>query len=199
MLPFTSFGYNAALKSRDRLRPIPVQMVLVQMIEIQSSKESPNATIVEARTNLSLTLDRLAAIFLVFSAFTLLVALWPTLMGLWPVMVIAIIHLLIVGWCLRLAWRGNWALERIAIDQDWVTIEHHAMRTHRKTRWPAAWARVELGRKGQQVKVLVGCHGKQQEVGAFLPESERLELARAIETGLGPYTAWSEDPIGKVS
>ncbi|MEM7053180.1 MAG: DUF2244 domain-containing protein, partial [Pseudomonadota bacterium] len=78
---------------------------------VRHAAERPHdcAAHIELLSNLSLTLDRLAGFFLMLSTVTLLVALWPTVMGYWPIMLVAFIHLAIVGWCFRLAWRGHWA------------------------------------------------------------------------------------------
>lgn len=161
------------------------------MIEVQSNEQG-RETVIEARSNLSMTLDRLAAVFLGLSAVVLLVALGPTMLGYWPVLVAAIIHLVLVGWCLRLAWRGNWARERMTIDPESLTIEHYDVHRQSLSRWPAAWVRVAIEKRklGNQ-RVVVACQGRRQVVGAFLPPHEQQALADALNDGLRPVTAWS--------
>lgn len=97
--PFTTaIGYNYADLNTPafRVRTLPVE-------------PEQRVTKIQLRSNLSWSLDRLAGFFLVMSTVTLLVALLPTLMGYWSIMIAAILHVAIVGWCFRLAWRGNWA------------------------------------------------------------------------------------------
>ncbi len=161
------------------------------MIEVLDNPEAPGNSIIEARSNLSMSLDRLAGFFLLLSAVTLLAALFPLIMGLWPVMVIAIVHLLIVGWCLRLAWRGNWARERLLVGPDDLVVEHYDLRRKIRRSWPAAWVRIEIAEAALGDKrVLLRCKGETQQIGAFLPVNERLELANAVREGLRSHSAW---------
>lgn len=161
------------------------------MIEIQHS-DSAAETVIEARSNLSMTLDRLAAVFLGLSAVVLLVALGPAILGYWPILAAAIIHLILVGWCLRLAWRGNWAREKMVIDPETLTIEHYDVHRQSRSRWPVAWVRVgiEERRLGNQ-RVVVACKGRRQVVGAFLPPHEQQALADALNDSLRPLSGWS--------
>ncbi|NBB93299.1 MAG: DUF2244 domain-containing protein [Gammaproteobacteria bacterium] len=133
-----------------------------------------------------MTLDRLALVFLGLSAVTLLVALGPLLLGYWPIMLAAVVHLIVVGWCLRLGWRGNWARECMIIDRDTLAIDHFDARQRTRSEWPVAWVRVlvEERRMGER-QVIVTCHGRRQAVGQFLPTHEKLALADALKESLG--------------
>lgn len=164
------------------------------MIEVQHSQADDDLTVIEVRSNLSMTLDRLAAVFLGLSAVVLLLALGTTIMGFWPIMPVAIIHLALVGWCFRLAWRGNWARERILIGRRDVVIEHFDARRQSRSSWPAAWLRVRVkpGPLGER-KVVVTCQGRRQVIGSFLPVPERLELAETLKRSLRPRSAWSNE------
>lgn len=155
------------------------------VIETRRSSQSRQSGFIEARSNLSMSLDRLAAVFLGLSAVTLLVALGPALLGFWPILVVAVVHLIVVGWCMRLAWRGNWARERLIIDRDRLTIEHFDVRQATRSQWPRAWVRVEVEeqRMGER-RVVVTCHGRRQVIGSFLPTGEKLALARALREHL---------------
>lgn len=161
------------------------------MIE-ETHRETPEQhTLLTVRSNLSMSLDRLVAVFLGLSAITLLVALYPALKGYWPIMVIAMIHLLIVGWCLRLAWRRNWSRERLDIGPDTVRLERVALDSNENLEWPSAWVKVEIAHAGGMPRVFLSYHGRRRELGAFLPANERLDLARAVSRGLRPHSAWS--------
>jgi uncharacterized membrane protein len=150
---------------------------------------------IEVLSNLSLTLDRLAGVFLALSCITLLVALLPTIWGYWPVMVIAIIHLAIVGWCFRLAWRGNWARQDITIDAEQVCVETRTARGGSASRWPAGWVRVHEDRVRGEPRVRLGLHGQMLEIGRFVPPQERAEAARLIRRALMPHSAWSHSRL----
>lgn len=160
------------------------------MIETRHSSEPRQARVIEARSNVSISLDRLAAVFLGLSAVTLLVALGPLLLGFWPIMVAAILHLAVVGWCMRLAWRGNWARETIVIDREKLRIDHFDVRRRTRSEWPSAWVRVEVEeqRMGER-RVLVACHDRRQVIGDFLPVGEKLALADALKESLRPFSA----------
>jgi uncharacterized membrane protein len=160
------------------------------VIDTRHKTEPRQSYVIEARSNLSLSLDRLAAVFLGLSAATLLVALGPTLFGYWPVMAVALVHLALVGWCMRVAWRGNWARETLVIDRDRLQIEHLELGRKSRTEWPTAWVRVEVqnGRMGER-RVFVACHDRRQVIGSFLPVDERLALADALKESLRPFSA----------
>ncbi|QOC24019.1 DUF2244 domain-containing protein [Wenzhouxiangella sp. AB-CW3] len=164
------------------------------MIEVQHSKAGDDLTVIEARSNLSMTLDRLAAVFLGLSAVVLLLALATTIMGYWPIMLVAVAHLVLVGWCLRLAWRGNWARERFLVGRREVVVEHYDHRQQKRTVWPASWLRVKIkeGALGER-HVVLSCQGRRQVIGSFLPVPERLDLARALKECLRPRSAWSDE------
>ena len=164
------------------------------MIEVHHSQTSDDPTVIEVRSNLSMTLDRLAAVFLGLSAIVLLVALGPTIMGYWPVMLAAVIHLILLGWCLRLAWRGNWVRERVLIGHEEVVIEHFDVRRHSRSSWPTGWLRVEIeNRPMGEREVAVTCQGRRQVIGSFLSVQEREKLAQVLNDSLRPRSAWSNE------
>lgn len=160
------------------------------MVRIDRSTQEGRAQSIEVLSNLSLTLDRLAGFFLVLSTVTLLVALWPTVMGYWPIMVMALIHLAIVGACFRIAWRGNWMRQTVRIDSETVRIELRTAREHRQIEWPASWVRVEVGRAGREPRVDLCLHGRRIEIGHFVPADERLQAAELLREALAAYSAW---------
>lgn len=148
-------------------------------------------TRIEVLSNLSLTLDRLAGFFLVLSAVTLTVALLPTLLGYWPIMAIAIVHLGIVGWCFRLAWRGNWARQDITVDADRVRVDFRTASATQHHELPVGWVRVEQRTMRGEPRVYLVLHGKRIEIGSFVPPAERIEAAKSIIRALEPHSAWN--------
>lgn len=170
------------------------------MLEMQTSQRSTESIVIEARANLSMTLDRLMGVFAGLSLVTLLVTVWPLLMGLWPILLAALFHLAIVGWCFRAAWRGNWARESLRIEGDDLVVEHFRAGHQSRTEWPVAWTRVykESGRLSD-LRVFVGSQGRRQEVGAFLPVGERAELAAMLEKALRARSAWGGSQTIRVS
>jgi uncharacterized membrane protein len=151
--------------------------------EIEDSAR-PEISRIEVLSNLSLTLDRLAGFFLLISGVTLGVALLPTVMGYWPIMAIAVVHLAIVGWCFRLAWRGHWARQDIEIDEEQVRIGTCTARGCQQQVWPSGWVRIERVDLGSELRVFLALHQRQIEIGRFLPEFERQQAAELIAGAL---------------
>ncbi|HKL52559.1 MAG TPA: DUF2244 domain-containing protein [Wenzhouxiangellaceae bacterium] len=162
----------------------------VFMIRESVTDQDNSVTRIEVLSNLSLTLDRLAGFFLALSAVTLTVALLPTLLGYWPVMAIAIVHLAIVGWCFRIAWRGHWARQDITVDPDRVRIEFRTIQGVEQHELPTDWVRVEQRSASGEPRVFLVLHGKRIEIGSFVPAGERIEAAKSIIRALEPHSAW---------
>lgn len=169
--------------------------VIGNMIHATAENVEKSITRIEVLANLSLTLDRLAGAFLALSAVTLLVALLPTLLGYWPIMAIAVVHLALVGWCLRLAWRGNWARQDITVDSDQVVVEHRTASGRHSHVLPTGWVRVEQRSVRGEVRIFLALHEKRIEIGSFVPAVERLEAARRIVSALQPHSAWQPNEI----
>lgn len=167
----------------------------VFMIRESVTDQDKRVIRIEVLSNLSLTLDRLAGFFLALSAVTLTVALLPTLLGYWPIMVIAIIHLAIVGWCFRAAWRGHWARQDITVEPDRVRVEFRTVRGVEKHELPTGWVRVEQCSARGEPRVYLALHGKRLEIGSFVPALERIEAANNIIRALEPHSAWKVKEI----
>lgn len=151
--------------------------------EIEDSAQSGISRI-EILSNLSLTLDRLAGVFLLISGVTLGIALLPTLFGYWPIMAIALVHLAIVGWCFRLAWRGHWARQDIEIDAEKIRIGTCTARGCREQVWPSGWVRLERIDRDTELRIFLALHQARIEIGHFLPEFERKQAADVIAAAL---------------
>ncbi|HEY7906568.1 MAG TPA: DUF2244 domain-containing protein [Wenzhouxiangella sp.] len=161
------------------------------MIQVHKATDSGTELTIELLSNLSMSLDRFFAVFLVLSAVMLVVALYPLILGLWPVMVIALVHVGLVGWCFRRAWRGNWARQVIHFGPETVTIVHLTADKRWQLEWPVNWLRLaqDLDQQGQP-RVYLQRQGLRQEIGEFLPTHERHELRGLIGQALAQRTAW---------
>lgn len=163
------------------LKPVKLKSVLY----LHKPDHAADSKVIEARSNLSMSLDGLTAVFVGLCAVSLLVVAWPVFLGLWPVLLAAVVHLAIVGWCFRAAWRGNWARERLRLDGDELVIEQFRLGRQLRRSWPSAWTRVELlAGPCRELRVFISSQGKRQEIGAFLPQTEREELAGMVKTML---------------
>lgn len=163
-----------------------------QVIKITDHSESGDELTIELYSNLSMSLDQFFAVVTVLSIVTLLVAIYPLALGLWPVMIIALIHVAVVGSCFRLAWRGIWARETIYFDAENITVKHLAANKSWQVHWPASWLRVELSRtKNGSTKLYIKQHSQKQEIGEFLPPHERNQVSDLIKSALTQRTAWT--------
>lgn len=169
------------------------------MLQVHATEQPPGDMVIETRSNLSMSLEGLTAVFCGICVVTLLVVAWPVFMGLWPILLAALLHLAVVGWCFRAAWRGNWARERLLLKGDNLVVEQFRLGRQSKSDWPAAWTRVELvpGRLGNK-QVFIGCHGQRLEIGAFLPVHEREELAAAVKGMLNRRSPWRGSQIIRI-
>jgi len=174
-----SIGYNT------RFGNSPASMIRESVTDQNNS-----VTRIQVLSNLSLTLDRLAGFFLALSAVTLTVALLPTLLGYWPIMVIAIVHLVVVGWCLRIAWRGHWARQDITVDPNRVRVDFRTARGVEHHELPTEWVWLEQRSAHGEPRIYLVLHGKRIEIGSFVPADERIEAARTIIRALEPHSAW---------
>jgi uncharacterized membrane protein len=170
------------------------------MIDVSRNPDHPDFEVVELRSNLSISLDRLFLVFLGLSTITLLVAIGPLIVGLWPVMVVAIIHLIAVGLCLRAAWRGHWARERLSIGPEKLEFSRFLSGGSEQDEFPLAWVRVvvESGRLGDR-RIFLSCHGQRKEIGAFLPVEERLQVVKEMNDRIRPLSAWQHKHFEQVS
>ena len=161
------------------------------MIALQPTESEKENIVIEAKSNLSMTLDRLMAVFGGICVLSLLIVAWPVMMGLWPILLAALVHLVIVGLCFRSAWRGNWAREQLHIAGDRLVVHHYRAGLRRKSEWPVAWSRVhtEEGRFSE-LRVFIVSQGQRQEIGAFLPVNERAQLAQMLDHALRPHSGW---------
>ena len=169
------------------------------MLQVHAPEQPPDDMVIEARSNLSMSLEGLTAVFGGVCLVTLLVVAWPVFMGLWPILLAALVHLAVVGWCFRVAWRGNWARQRLLLDGDDLVVEEFRLGRHSRSAWPAAWTRVELvpGRMGN-MQVFIRFQGRRLEIGTFLPVNEREELAAAVQGLLNRRSGWSGSQIIRI-
>jgi uncharacterized membrane protein len=77
--------------------------------------------------------------------------------------------------------------EIVSIGSDQITILREGARTQETQQLPRAWARVELSRPDYRwypSRLLLRAHARSIEVGTFLTEEERQNLARELRIAL---------------
>lgn len=91
----------------------------------------------------------------------------------------AVMELGVLALCLGLVWISGNRRELISVAPE--AIEVRWLPPRQPVRFHPCWARMALeqGRHGRE-RVLIGSHGKRVELGSFLPEAERAQLARRL-------------------
>jgi len=91
----------------------------------------------------------------------------------------ALIESCAMALALRQAWRAGDRSERIRLDEE--SLEVRALPGRRCARFQSYWVRVRLAPGNGHDRLLLGSHGRELEIGAFLAEEERIEVAGKLK------------------
>lgn len=115
-----------------------------------------------------------------------------TLLGYWPVLPFAGAEMLLLGWALRANMQRRFERETIDVSETEVVIEHWRVSARgenpRRSVFPRHWARVKIRRPQSPLhrgQLVIESHGRAREVGKFLTEEERLQLAVELRQLIG--------------
>lgn len=88
------------------------------------------------------------------------------------------------GLCAAFAavWRGGQRGERIVLDAH--ELEVTAWPGRRRASFPSGWVRVRLEPGAGRQRLVLRSHGREAEIGAFLAEDERAQLAQELRSRL---------------
>lgn len=137
-----------------------------------------------SRPNRSLTPAGRTRVFWSIAAVTLIIACTFGGLGYWPILPFAGLEIGVLAWAFETLARRADDFESIRICGDEILIEHmHEGRLKRRT-LPCKWAKLvlEAGRPGGKVRLAMRAHGRETEVGVYLTDEARLELAKALQT-----------------
>jgi uncharacterized membrane protein len=110
-----------------------------------------------------------------------------TALGFWPVLPFAGLEMLVLGWALRSSMHRREEREHIAVTEAEVVIDY-ARGTPRHIVFPRHWARVKIRRPKSPLHrghLVIESHGRAYEVGKFLTEEERHQLAARLGQLIG--------------
>ncbi len=112
-----------------------------------------------------------------------------TVLGYWPILPFAGAEMALLGWALKANMARRFEHEHIEVTESEVIIEcSHALRpgTARRIVFPRHWSRVKIRRPNSPPSSLViESHGRCHEVGKFLTEEERRQLAAQLKLLIG--------------
>ena len=110
-----------------------------------------------------------------------------TLLGYWPVLPFAGAEMLLLGWALRANMQRRFERESIDVSETEIVIEY-SLGTPRRVVFPRHWARVKIRRPKSPLhrgQLVIESHGRAHEVGKFLTEEERRQLAAELRRLIG--------------
>ena len=115
-----------------------------------------------------------------------------TLMGYWPVLPFAGAEMLLLGWALRSNMQRRFERESIDVTETEIVIEHRSSGAGHATPcrivFPRHWAQVKIRRPKSPLhrgQLVIESHGRAYEVGPFLTEEERRQLAARLGRLIG--------------
>ena len=110
-----------------------------------------------------------------------------TALGYWPVLPFAGAEMLLLAWALRSNMQRRHEHESIDISESEVIITYSQGNPARVV-FPRHWARVKIRRPNSPLhrsRLVIESHGRAYEVGKFLTEEERRQLAAALRSQIG--------------
>jgi uncharacterized membrane protein len=150
---------------------------------------------IELAPNCSLT-PRGARVFVgSLAAVTFGVAIFFASQGFWPVLPFAGLEIGLLAWAVRASMSAGAQREVIVVSEDEIVVERNAPSGSRRLVFPRHWARVTLhgpSRAQLPSRLNIESHGRACEIGRFLTEDERLQLALRLQRLVGKT---SESPL----
>jgi len=110
-----------------------------------------------------------------------------TALGFWPVLPFAGAEMLLLAWALHSNMQRRFEHETIDISDAEVIISYSHGKPARVV-FPRHWARVKIRRPNSPLHrshLVIESHGRAYEVGKFLTEEERRQLAAALRLRIG--------------
>jgi len=139
------------------------------------------------RPNHSLSWKAAKLCFATIAGGVLTVALTFTLMGLWPILPFAGLELAVLGYCFYRCAVNAQICEVITVGTQNVKVEKGRHRPADRWDLPRAWATVTVKRhpiRGYPSWLYLRTHGRGVELGSFLNEEERRDLAADLSRTL---------------
>jgi uncharacterized membrane protein len=145
------------------------------------------ATHIDLTPHCSLSVRGAVVFFGVVCLGTFGIAGVATAMGYWPVLPFAGAEMALLGWALYSSMQRRFEHETIDISETEVVICYSRGEPARVV-FPRHWARVKIRRPNSPLhrsRLVIESHGRAYEVGRFLTEEERHQLAAALRSRIG--------------
>jgi len=145
------------------------------------------ATHIDLAPHCSLSARGAVMFFLSVAFATFGIAGVATALGYWPVLPFAGAEMLLLAWALHSNMQRRFECEGIDISDAEVVITY-ARGNPARVVFPRHWARVKIRRPYSPLhrsRLVIESHGRAYEVGRFLTEEERRQLAAALRLQIG--------------
>ena len=141
------------------------------------------------RPNRSLSVRQALQVYVVIALCCLGIAVFYAMHGYWPVLPFAGLEVLVLGVAFYLTLQRSRTREVVSVGREVVKVEKGRERPQESWECPRAWAQVRLQRSRiawypSRLDILF--QGRQVEIGSFLNEVERQELAFELQQAIRP-------------
>jgi len=136
------------------------------------------------RPNQSLTWRGALQAYAVIAICCLGIGITFALHGFWPVLPFAGFEVVVLGIAFYLCLSRSQVREVVSVNADKVTVEKGRNSPQERWECPRVWARISLQRSPLDwypSRLAIAFQGRQVEIGRFLAEQERRELADELE------------------
>ena len=130
--------------------------------------------------NRSISWRELVFFYVLTCVLALAIGLFFTFQGMWLVLPFSGLEMLVLGLGLYVTSRNVYRREVITLDTDRVRIEKGVQRVDQSWEFSTPWVRISDDRddqRGGRRRLVIGASGSGVEVGSFLANSEKEELA----------------------
>ena len=154
---------------------------------VSSTVDSKHNWRIVIRPNRSLTRRQLQLAFAVIAVVCLGIAGVFTAFGMWPVLPFAGAEVIVVGIGFYLSASTGRETEVVSVLREKVAVEKGRRRIRERQELQRAWAQIRLLRpriRWYPTRLVIRSHGKEVELGGFLNEDERRQLAGELRTAI---------------
>ncbi|MEW6118559.1 MAG: DUF2244 domain-containing protein [Pseudomonadota bacterium] len=140
------------------------------------------AFVFHSRPRCSMTRTQARGMFWALAGVSFGVAIAFSALGYWMILPFAGLEVGILAWAFEAVRRREGDFETLTIDGDAVVLEWSSGRSCGRREMNRQWMRVELdcAAPGRNCRVSVRSHGRGSEVGQFLSDEARLQLAATL-------------------
>lgn len=147
---------------------------------------SAGAFVFQSRPNHSLTHTQERLVFRSLAALCFAVAAGFAFMGYWLILPFAGLEIGLLAWAFETLRNHEGDYETLTIAGDVVVLERHVGKHAERREMNRQWARVvcDCRAPGRNCHVSVSSHGRATEVGQYLSDEARLQLAATLRSKL---------------